>query len=292
MASLKFNHIFVVSVGVCAASAVFLPVSVAEKVRAPVVLLFAPVSTPVHAGSSWLGDKINPEARRLDGNVPVEVVELQNENAQLRLDLASMSAQLEELKRLNEDRAQLGLVRERSVPATVAGLDGGTGGLQQILAVVVPTSAAVKEGMPVVSPQGLVGRVTSSVRGGTRVRLTTDAGAKVQGSFVRFVANERGGVVPQMLGGKKPLVSGTGGGTETGLRIGSLSMADALAVGVAPGDWVVLSDTEDWPQLLQGYKIGKVKSVEKSKLNPLWAEIVVEPPLDFRRLREVMIVNK
>lgn len=292
MASLKFNHVFVIVVSACAASAVFLPATVAEKVRAPVVLLFAPVSTPVHAGSSWLGEKLNPESRQLDGNVPAEVVALQAENSQLRSDLASLTAQLEDLKRLNEDRAQLGPVRERSVPASVAGLDGGTGGVRQILAVVVPASATVEKGMPVVSPQGLVGRVSESVRGGTRVRLTTDEGFRVQGAFVRFIANGRGGVTPQMLASPPPLVTGTGGGTATGLRIGNMSMVEVQAAGIKIGDWVVVDDKLDWPLLLQGYKIGRVKSVDKSKLNPLWADIIVEPPLDFRRLREVMIVNR
>lgn len=288
MPSVKFHHIFIGLMLLCTASAVLLPASSAERVRAPFVLIFSPVAGPVHRGSAWLGDRITPPSDTTLGSTSTEVAQLQAENDLLRRELLSLSTQLEDLKRLNADREQLGDLRRFSVPARVTGYETSAGNRHH-LTIVAPPDANIAEGMPVITPRGVLGKVTVSLRGGTRVRLTMDESFRVQGLFGRFTPNPAvpGGFSFQRLPGPPPLVTGTGGK----LRIANLSMRDAEAAGVRVGDVVILADEIDWPPLLQGNVVGEVVSVEKSRLNPLWADIELAPPVDPRRLREVMVVN-
>lgn len=288
MPSLKFHHLFIPIVLGCAATAVLLPPAAAERVRAPFTLLLAPVAGPVHRGSAWLGERIAPQPLTPLGPVSDEVAQLQAENDLLRRQLISLTAQLEDLQRLNADRAQMGDLRRFSVPARVTGYESSAGHRHH-LTLLAPPDVELADGMPVVTPRGVIGKVTVSLRGGTRVRLTLDESFRIQGMFGRFAPDPArpGGFTFTRLPGPPPLVTGTGGK----LRIANLSLRDVEAAGVRSGDVVVLADDLDWPPLLQGMVVGEVISVEKSRLNPLWADIELAPPVDPRRLREVMIVT-
>lgn len=288
MPSLKFHHLFVPVVLGCAATAVFLPPATAERVRAPFALLLAPIAGPVHRGSAWLGQRIAPQPLAPLGPMSDQVAQLQAENDLLRRQLINLTAQLEDLQRLNTDRAQMGDLRRFSLPARVTGYEASAGNRHH-LTVLAPPEVELTDGMPVVTPRGVVGKVTVSVRGGTRVRLTIDESFRIQGMFGRFAPDPArpGAFTFTRLPGPPPLVTGTGGK----LRIANLSLRDVEAIGVRPGDVVILADDLDWPPVLQGIVVGEVVSVDKSRFNPLWADIELAPPVDPRRLREVMIVT-
>jgi hypothetical protein len=63
------------------------------------------------------------------------------------------------------------------------------------------------------------------------------------------------------------------------------------AEGLKAEDWVMIDDPESYPSLLQGRKIGQIESVKPSTRNPLFAEIIVRPKVDLRRLKEVMVLT-
>lgn len=291
MAALKYNHLFAGVMALCAGTALFLPSGVAERVRAPLVYVFAPVSGPVHRGSSWLGVRISPPVRERDPSSPKSVDELDAENQGLREQVMSLTAQLEELKKLNADRAALGKLRECSVPARVVGMDASSRQMLQVILLEDGPAGGLGGGMPVVvGPGSFIGRVTSGVRGALRVQLTTDPGSKIQGRFVRWVKDEEGNPRVQGIEAPAPLVTGELG--QTPLRILNLSQRQVEQAGLTAGDWVQVNDTDflTMYENVQGLLLGKVVSIGKSRTNPLMADIVLEPPVDFRRLKEVMVV--
>jgi cell shape-determining protein MreC len=244
---------------------------------------------------------MSPVERVRDPSSPKSFDELDAENQELRSQLLALSAQLEELKKLNSDRAALGRLRECSVPARVVGGDTSS---RQMLTVValqeVPEGGGeLGGGMPVVvAPGSFVGRVVGTSRlggrvgGGLRVQLTTDPGSKIQGRFVRWTRDEAGNPKPQDLEAPAPLV--TGELSTSPLRVMNLSQRQVEQAGIAVGDWVAVDDTDfrTTYENVQGLLLGKVASIGKSRVNPLMADIVLEPPVDFRKVREVMVVVK
>lgn len=288
MASLKFNHAFSLMMCGCAASALFLPDRAAAPLKNAVVAVFAPVASPVHRGSTWLENRVRPISSRRDPNAPPGSEALAAENEKLLVENMSLARQLEDLKQLNSDRAQLGVVRDRAVPARVIGLDAGT---RQMLQVEGAEGLVFKEGMPAITPRGLVGRVVGGYRGAARVQLTTDPESRLQCAFARFSRDDAGNVTGTTIDSPPPLVVGAG---LAGLRVNSLSQRQVETAGVKVGDWLTLNDTAFEPTYLQlkGYLVGRVVAINKSKVNPLMAEIVVEPPIELRRLKEVLIVAK
>lgn len=290
MPSFTFNHGFALLMAGCAACALFLPREGADRLRAPMVLLFAPVSEPVHRGSAWIGERLRDPPTR-DQSVPTTPAELEAENAALRMQVAALAHQLEELKRLNKDREAMGLARDLSVPARVVGLDASASGGRQMMQVVVDGAWAglVKDGQPVISARGLVGRVAGTWRGGTRVRLTTDLESRIVAKFVRFTRDDAGNLVMSDVSAEKPLVEGAG---AAGMRVANLPMARVQAAGVREGDWLAVNDYDGWPYELQGFLIGRVARVAESRTRPLMAELTIEPPAELRKLREVMVVAK
>ena len=66
-------------------------------------------------------------------------------------------------------------------------------------------------------------------------------------------------------------------------------MEQAKAAGLKPGDWVVVRD-EDWPNVLQRYRVGRVEKVQQWSQGAGFAEIEVKPPADLMQLREVLVL--
>ena len=131
---------------------------------------------------------------------------------------------------------------------------------------------------PVMCPDGLVGRLVE----GRRVRLITDKDFIIVGQFGRW---ENGAWVPVPT--PKPSVKGMGRGV---MQVVNLTLKDTEKV--KPGDWVIISDTTDYPDILQGRKIGQVESVRALPGKALFAEIIVKPSTDLRQLQEVLVMRK
>lgn len=272
----------------CIAAALAIPASVTESLRGPVSLLFLPLSRPTKGVSDLVSRHVfsSDALAAQDEAVPKSQADLLAENTALRTQIVSLITQLDDLKRLNADRSNMGEVRDRAVTVRVTGLDASLGSARQFLQLSVPMSAGIRERMVAVYPQGLVGRVAASALGGARVQLTTDRDFRVQAMFVRFTRLPNGSLQYRWLPTPSaPLVVGDGGG----MKVQNLSAKEVEASGIQAGDWLAIRDSE-FPALLQGYRIGQVTAIRNA--SPLWADIRVMPPSDLRLLQEVQIVNR
>jgi len=70
-----------------------------------------------------------------------------------------------------------------------------------------------------------------------------------------------------------------------------MHMKDVTEAHLQENDWVVLDDRE-WPEVLQGWRVGRVTSIEPRRDAPGFAEIRIEPSTNLMQLREVMVMNK
>src|SRR4051812_22595122 len=98
----RFNQVFVALLCLSFLSAFVIPAAYTNRVR-NLQGIFAPVSRPARAIGYALHNRFAPPAP--DSRDAADVKE---ENHQLRAELASLSGQLEELKRINADRSNLG----------------------------------------------------------------------------------------------------------------------------------------------------------------------------------------
>lgn len=292
MASLKFGQVFAALMLASGASAVFVPSEVSDRLGTPLQKLFFPVSSSVHGSAGWFQAKVGANAPAKDPAAPSGEASLAEENRMLRAEVSALYSQLQTLQQLNADRAALGKFRERSVPARITGLELSA---RQILLATVSEAANVAPGMATISSAGLMGRVTGYSRGAVRVQLTTDPESKIQARFMRYEKRADGVLIPRRVGVEKPLVEGAGAGA---MRV-AISMQKVNEAGVVAGDYLVVDDLQrspgdprGWPADVQGFIIGSVARVEKSRSNPLMAEITVTPADDPARLREVAILNR
>jgi rod shape-determining protein MreC len=203
----------------------------------------------------------------------VALVGVEAENEQLRLDLAAVRAQTAELRELRGQndrlRAVVGLARRvpgRSVAASVIGR--GTSSRFRTLRIDRGTHDGLVRGMPVVAPDGAVGRILRAAGGYADVLLLHDglsaAGAVVQNSRLRGVL--------------------MGDGSET-LTLGFVRRSDSG--GVQVGDLVVTSGEDDvFPE---GVLLGRVIEAGAPETG-LFLDIKVEAAVDLDRLDEVLVV--
>src|SRR5947209_7757104 len=159
MSTLRFNHVFVFVMLVGALSAFVLPAQLTDHAKGKLDTLLLPIARPVRAvalsASSRLGR--NDLTPRDDRNQPQTAVELKRQNEALRGELASLTGQLEELKKLNADRDQLGNARRLCEPFGVFGGDSGSGDSLSLQSLRGSSLDHLRNGMPVLCPEGLVG---------------------------------------------------------------------------------------------------------------------------------------
>src|SRR5690606_36742860 len=111
------------------------------------------------------------------------------ENESLRIEVAYLHQQLEDLKKINADREALGDLRALCIPVGVMGADTGR---RQSLCLRAGSVADVRQGLAVQYPGGVAGRIERSWVGGSQERLVSDGESRVAVSFVRFVPDEAG----------------------------------------------------------------------------------------------------
>jgi cell shape-determining protein MreC len=296
MSQLRFNHVFVGLLALSVLSAFVLPARITNPARANVQNIFAPVAAPVRKIASAISgrvsaDKLIDDARH-DGSHR-EVKDVLDENAQLRQRIASISGQLEELARINAERAMIGEdLRKLCTPVSVFGGDSGT---RQSLSLMGTSLDGIREGMAVLYPGGVAGQVERVGVGGAQVRLVTDTDSKLICVFKRFTRDANGRIDFQRIvlpaqGVPFPpqVAEGAGNGR---LVVKHLAARDVDSAGVAVNDWVVLEDPE-WPLILRGQKIGKIIDIHTSYNGPLFKDVMIEPAQRLMTLREVMVVTK
>jgi cell shape-determining protein MreC len=145
--------------------------------------------------------------------------------------------------------------------------------------------ADVKAEQPVLYGGGLVGKIDAAGAGSAHVRLLTDTGFTVTGQFVRFAKTDSG-IQAQRITQLIPIVRGIGGGQ---MIIANLAMQDILTL--QPDDWLVLSDPT-WPAAIQGIRLGKIASIQRSRTAALYVEIRLSPEAGLMRLNDVWVMTK
>jgi rod shape-determining protein MreC len=275
MSHVRFNHLFLGLMGGGVVCAFLIPPSITMRAQGKVDGLLWPVVKPVRAIAEGLNSKFGrkglpPGETRVRGET-----ELAEENAKLRQQVAFLYKQLEELKYVEAERKRMGDLLDFCTPV---GVMAGDSSSQRESIVLAPLSGVpLPPGTAVLYADGLVGKIAD----GTRVRLITDRNYTTVGAFGRI---EEGKWKPVPT--PKPTVVGAGQGQ---MIVSNLSMKEAE--GLQNADWVMIDDPDSYPALLQGRKIGQIESIKPSTRNPLFAEIVVRPKVDLRRLKEVMVLT-
>lgn len=288
MSKLRFHHVYAALVLLTGACALVVPTRAGEVLRRPVQGLFAPVSWPTHTIGRWLTQPRGGQAATDPSNPGRSVEQLIKENRELRLMLANLSGQLERLRERQAERERLGPVREFCTPARVSGTDSGS---RQSIQINLGQIAGVEIGQPVLYWGGIVGRVSSVGPAGARVQLITDPHFKrFTARFARFVHNAQGQVELIHLATDPVLVEG--GGTGTLLIRNQPARLILEEAKIQVNDWAVLSDTTDWPVVLQGYRVGRVVEIVPRRDVPGHVDLRLEPEGNLMGLSEVMVMNR
>lgn len=285
MVHLRFNHVFLLLMGLAAASAFVVAPRVTAGVRASAGALFAPLAGPLHWLSGWTAQRIAPPPPdRHSPAQPRTQGELLAENDRLRQDLASLTAQMERLQQREAERSRLGPLRQRVSAATVVGQDAGPG---ESLAVLTGGVEDVAPGTVALYGGGVAGRVDRAGVGSAQVRLLTDPRSRLLGGFARFERDAAGAMQFVRLA-TDPLPVQGAGDNRMQARFRLQPLIDA---GVRPGDWVVLNDPE-WPEAVLGARIGLVREVQTRSQPPGFALVWIEPERRLTLLREVLLLNR
>jgi len=205
--------------------------------------------------------------------VPRDVIALRQQNAALQSDMARLQAQVVQLQQqVAETQALAALVNfSRSNPensyraASVIGRDPSP--FLHYIIVDKGSNDGLRRGMPVVTDQGLVGRVDAVISSAARVQLITDPASVVN------VRLEKTGREAQLIG------------TISGSLALDMIPQDVV---IGPGDVVLTSG------LGGGYPtdliVGQVLTVRKQD-SDLFQQATIQPIVDFTQLKIVLIIT-
>jgi rod shape-determining protein MreC len=202
----------------------------------------------------------------------VDLRALREENLRLEREAAVLTRRISQLEEqaLETQRLQRMLsLRETTQSDYVAARVMGKDATNWFKTVLVDRGglAGVRRNMPVVSPDGLVGRVVEVTPAAARVQLITDPVSAAGGLLQRTRVT---GIVSGNLG--------------TGLRVRYLP----LMANVVVGDEVVTSGMGGvFPK---GIPVGRITAVER-KSGALFQEATLQPAVDLARLEEVLILT-
>lgn len=229
------------------------------------------VSSPLQALVGWTIDGVGALWNRYVWLVDVdeENAELRRENERLRLELAEARRAAADVERLEE---LAGLRRE--LPADTLGARVVATGLNPYFRVTRVTldrgAPDVKEGMAVIAPDGIVGRIHRVYGRYADVLLAVDPQSSIDV------------VVPRT--GARGIVKGLGGDNAYGARIDYLLRTED----VKKGDLVVTSGLGGiFPR---DVPVGRIKKIVKPPSGLYYQEVEVEPSVDFARLSKVLVV--
>ena len=286
MSHRTFNNLFLPLMVLSAITAFFIPVEYTSFCRGRLDGLFSPVAMPlrrlVDATSTRLG--FNEQDRQLIFHT-TNLVDADREIDRLKVTIANLTLQVEELRRLNAGRDLGGELRNFSRPFKVLSSDLAG---RDSLNVHATTGDGVVVGMPVVCQQGLVGKISGVGTLGAQVRLITDIGSCISGQFGKFQLQGDGKAIFTPIATNEPLVEGRGHGL---MVITNIIKKEVDETNLAPGDWVVLNDRDMWPATVNGQRLGQIIRIQNLPKSPLHAEIFLKPLVNFDTLREVMVVT-
>ncbi|MGA2112110.1 MAG: rod shape-determining protein MreC [Anaerolineales bacterium] len=206
---------------------------------------------------------------------PRSLAQLQGQNAQLEAEVAQLEAQVvtlrEQTAQLNVLSALLGFAREQPenqyIAASVVGRD--TNPFLRYLILDQGSDSGVQRGMPVVSQNGLVGRISEVTGSASKVQLIIDPQSSVNAE----------------IQGASPPAEGIVSGEPTGELELTFVPQDAT---MKAGDLVVTSGLGGGfpPDIL----IGQVVSVHKQDTE-LYQTAVIQPRDDFSTLEILLVIS-
>jgi rod shape-determining protein MreC len=201
----------------------------------------------------------------------VFLVNLEQENRKLKQKVVELEAenhQMKELRLANERLRQLLQFREKNSPAMVGAEVIGQDPSSWFKSVTIDKGEkdGVKQGMAVVSPSGVIGRILKTAPHYATVLLITDYNSAVDSIVQRTRA--------------KAIVEGKG---ENRCQLKYLLRTEEVAV----GDAVVTSGLGG--SFPKGLMVGEIKKVDKKSHGVFqYAELV--PSVDFTQLEEVFVI--
>jgi rod shape-determining protein MreC len=229
------------------------------------------VNTLLVSAQSWISTRFVVIQDFL--TVPRDVVALRQRNAELETEVSRLQAQVVQLQNSVSDADALAALVNfsRSRPenaysaASVIGRDPSP--FLRYVIVDKGSNDGLRRGMPVVTDQGLVGRVDAVINSAARVQLITDTSSAVN---IRLEKAK-----------KEAILTGTVSGDLT------LDLVPQ-DVSLAPGDLVLTSGLGGgFPADLI---VGQVLNVRKRD-SDLFQQAVIQPVVDFTKLKIVLIIT-
>ncbi len=227
----------------------------------------------------WTVSAVTPVARLLEGlrsggvgfirnyitlhDTNAENRRLQEDNGRLKLENNFLKSELNRADRAKALELFQSHTPSKMLAATI--IATGAGSNSKVVFVDRGSGAGVMRGMAVVTPDGIVGKVTSAYPTASQVMLITDA------DFAAGVISQKGQVRGTLKGDGTPLC-----------RVDYVPLEEKLA----PGDWFYTSgDDRIFPQ---GFPVGVVKAVRPAAQ---FQEILVEPSgLQHGLVEDVLIL--
>jgi len=228
-------------------------------------------SSPVVAVESWVATRYNAIYQFL--TVPRDIDTLRTRNAELENEVSQLQSQLLEMQQqLTESDILYALLdfartnpENKYIAASVIGVDPSP--FVSYVIIDHGSDDGIKYGMPVVTQQGLVGKVDAVTATAARIQLITDSGSAVNVTLQTSKATGQviGSVTGDLLLDK---VS-----TSDTLVEGDLAITSGLG-GLYPSNIVV----------------GQVLSPSKGE-NDLFQSATIQPVVDFTNLQAVLVIT-
>ncbi|MBI3184777.1 MAG: rod shape-determining protein MreC [Myxococcales bacterium] len=225
------------------------------------------IASPLERGLTYVCDGVGA---LVSGYLDLRRVKQRNralevENAELRAELNASREGMAELERVKRMLGYVEGTLEQEIPARIVGVNPTPNFLS--VRINRGESDGVRAGMPVVTPDGVVGRVQRSVGGWSDVALVTDPTSKLG----VLVQRTRARGTSAGAGGAKPLA------LENVLR----------SEEVEEGDVIITSGTDDvFPK---GLVVGRVTAVQRQKTG-MFLQAGILPSVELARLEEVLVV--
>jgi rod shape-determining protein MreC len=188
---------------------------------------------------------------------------LNRENSDLRSELQKNQEILQQNGRLRKLLAFVDALDRPALPAQVIGEDASN--WARTILIDKGTQSGLNNGLPVVSAQGVVGRIIKIAPNSARVLLITDASSAVAALIQR--TRTRG------------IVRGRGDNLsiEYALRDAELQIGDLLVTSGMGGIFP------------KGLPLGRIETIERDQFG-LFQQVKAVPTVDFSHLEEVMVI--
>lgn len=226
--------------------------------------------TPLISAQGWLSSRFQAIYEFL--TVPRDVASLRARNMELENELSALQTQVIQLQQqLSEAQvlyALLDFARTRPqneyIAAAVIGRDPSP--FLHYILIDHGSDDGIRHGMPVVTQQGLVGRIDAVTAGASRVQLISDPGSAVN---VRLKSVQAEGILTGSITGDVNLEMIA---QDVDLQPGELVLTSGLG-GNYPTDVVA----------------GQVMSIRKRE-NELFQSASIQPAVDFSNLQAVLVI--